>query len=186
MLRNSLLRLLSVMTLCALTACSFSNHKDELATSSITVAAGGSNIPAILQILNEGQTANTSEEALFKAILEDSEVSIPYVKLGESVQIQLDKEAPAAYELTDVLLREDGGYKYKMPADKPIVIEFNSGSGSFVLKENISVFLSSNTRDYEPGAIIRGFKLTEQGDDGEKREYYFVLRTDAGSVSQNL
>ncbi|MNV85249.1 hypothetical protein D3C71_1791850 [compost metagenome] len=107
------------------------------------------------------------------------------MKLGESVQIQLDKGASAAYELTDVLLGEDGGYKYKMPNDKPIVIEFSSGSGSFVLKENMAAFLSSNTKDYEPGAIIHGFKLTEQGD-GEKREYYFVLRTDAGLVSQSL
>ncbi len=181
-----MLRLLSVLILIALTACSFSNRTDEPASSSITVTADGSNIPAIIHIINERQTGNISEGAPFKAILEDSEVSIPYVKLGESVQIQLEKGASAVYELTDVLLREDGGYKYKMPDDKPLVIEFSSGSGSFVLKENIAAFLSSNTKDYEPGAIIRGFKLTEQGDGGEKREYYFVLRTDAESVRQSL
>ncbi|QSF43060.1 hypothetical protein [Paenibacillus tianjinensis] len=107
------------------------------------------------------------------------------MKLGESVQIQLEKGAPAVYELSDVLLSENGGYIYRMPEDKPIVMEFSSGSGSFVLKENMAAFLSSNTKDYEPGATIRGFKLTKQGG-GEKQEYYFVLRTDAGSVSQRL
>ncbi|WP_310829201.1 hypothetical protein [Paenibacillus pedocola] len=183
--RIPLLWLLSVLILCALTACSFSNHKDEPASSSITVTAGGSNIPAMIQIITEGHTANTSGEAPFRAILEDSKVSIPYVKLGESVQIQLEKGAPAVYELSDVLLSENGGYKYRMPEDKPIVMEFSSGSGSFVLKENMAAFLSSNTKDYEPGATIRGFKLTKQGG-GEKQEYYFVLRTDAGSVSQRL
>jgi hypothetical protein len=184
--RMPLLRLLSVLILCALTACSFPNRKDKPDSSSITVTAGGSNIPVFLQTKNDEHTANTSGEVPFRALLEDLKVSIPYVKLGESVQIQLEKEGPAIYELRDVLLREDGGYKYKLPDDNPIVMEFRSGSGSFVLKENLSAFLSSNTKDYEPGAIIRGFKLTEQGDDGEKREYYFVLRTDAGSVSQNL
>ena len=175
-------RLLSMLMLCVLTACSLWNREEETVSSNVTVQSAGGIIPVLVCLVKEDPPANESQATPFKTLMQDGNVHIPYVNLGESIQIRLDQDVSATYELTDVLLKEDGSYKYNIPNDKPEVIEISSGTGSFVLKGNMAAFLSSNSKDYEPGAAIRGFKLTEQGD-GEKQGFYFVLRTDAGSAS---
>ncbi|MNI76166.1 hypothetical protein D3C73_1323770 [compost metagenome] len=105
--------------------------------------------------------------------------------MGGQVEIRLGQEASADYELTDYILTEDGAYKYRLPEQQPSVIEFSGGQGVFTLEANLAAYLSSNTKDYEPGATIRGFKLMGPAG-GETREYYFVLRTDAAAKPLNL
>lgn len=117
---------------------------------------------------------------LFQTIMNDSSAGIPYVKLGETIDIAISGEGPESYQLMDYILNEDGTVKYEQQKQtaQPINITLNDGGGSFVLEENKWVYFSSDNKDYEPGAAIRGFRLT--GDwKGEIKEYVFIIRTDA-------
>ena len=59
-----------------------------------------------------------------------------------------------------------------------IPIEFKNGKGSFVLVSNPAALLSSASSDYEPGAIIRGFRLICEWGENEC-ESVFIIRSDA-------
>lgn len=105
-------------------------------------------------------------------------MSIPYVKLGEVIQIEFSNTAPDSYKLTDYILRDDGTFKYKKEIAEPVNVEFEDKTATFRLDSNMAAFLSSNSKDYESGATIRGFRLTGEWLD-QTKEITFVVRTDA-------
>ncbi|REK75975.1 hypothetical protein [Paenibacillus paeoniae] len=121
---------------------------------------------------------------LFQEWVSDQE-EIPYLKLGAAITIQLNKNISGSYELKDVLLKEDGALKYItqpfIEQSHDTVIDFDKGVGSFILTENAYAYLSSQSKDYEPGATIRGFQLYLHDKD---ETIAFVIRTDASSQSE--
>ncbi|WP_405168448.1 hypothetical protein [Paenibacillus sp. FSL H3-0286] len=118
------------------------------------------------------------ESALFQAQMKDSAASIPYVKLGETIHIDFDDKAPDTYEVKDYILDDEGRLKYDERMAKPLNIEFADRKATFKLESNLAAFLSSNSKDYEPGATIRGFHLTGKWAD-QTKDILFVVRTDA-------
>ncbi|KUP20527.1 hypothetical protein AWJ19_28120 [Paenibacillus sp. DMB5] len=148
--------------------------------------ADGAEIPLAVRAANDGQTNRERHEKQYQALVELIEPgNIPYIQLGESIEVHLAEVDDADYELTDVILLPDGSYKYKMPDNGSQTVVISGGSGSFELSINPAAFLSSSTSDYEPGATLRGFRLSGMGG-GELQDIYFVLRTDAGSVGPSL
>lgn len=115
---------------------------------------------------------------LFQSIANDLKIKIPYVKLGEKIEIIFRDKTPSKYELKDYILRENGTLKYNDPTIQPIPIKFNKNTASFILEPNLFVYLSSNSKDYEPGSTIRGFRLICNWAN-KKQEYAFIIKTDA-------
>ncbi|MDN4601485.1 hypothetical protein P5G61_09640 [Paenibacillus sp. F6_3S_P_1C] len=116
----------------------------------------------------------------FQSILKNSDSVVPYVKIGETISIKFDnqKSAPDSYELVDYVLTEKGEIKYKQPDLTKLTMEFNSGTGSFILPVNELTYASSNSEDYEPGAVLRGFRLLSKWKN-TTQEMSFIIKTDA-------
>ncbi|CAH1198880.1 hypothetical protein PAECIP111893_01148 [Paenibacillus plantiphilus] len=157
----------------------------DTAGSGITVTAGGSETnEAVKSNSRSIEIIDYENTELYQMIMNDSKGSIPYVELGESIQIAFSGEPPDSYQLTDNVLLEDGTIKYggQRQAVRPINIKFDHGIGSFILRGNMSTMYSSNMKDDEPGATIRGFRLTGTWKN-EIKEYVFIIRTDARKKS---
>ncbi|MBD8497346.1 hypothetical protein [Paenibacillus arenosi] len=142
------------------------NHSIPFATNSNSIKSAEKAIPT----------------ELFQSLIQDTSKTIPYIKLGEKIQIDLKNNAPRSSELKEYLLRNDGTLKYKEETAKTIDLAFQDGNGSFMLEENIASFLSSNTQDYEEGATLRGFHFVGEWDN-RKEEFVFVVKTDATKKS---
>lgn len=157
------------------------NKAEDTVGSGITVTAGGSEINEVVKSSSRSvEIIDYENTELHETLINDSNGSLPYVELGESIQIAFSSEPPDSYQLTDNVLHEDGTIKYgkQKQAVLPINIKFDHGIGSFVLQENISTIYSSNKKDDEPGATIRGFRLIGTWKN-EIKEYVFIFRTDA-------
>lgn len=169
-------RVLSVLLLFLISACRPWNYEEGTATdtaaSPVMIMAAGAEIPLAVRATEEKKSDQKVRQAQYKAIIEQQGAGdIPYVQLGEIIEFSLEEKIDAGYELTDVLLMPDGSYKYIMPDNDSGIVEINGGAGSFKLGINPAAFLSSNTADYEPGAILRGFVLTGVKA-GEQREIF--------------
>lgn len=113
-----------------------------------------------------------------ESIIRESGNSIPYVKFNETVRIKLGKNNPDTYELKDSILNIDGTLKYKVNSTQAIDLKFEGGEASFILGKNISVYLSSDSNNYEKGTVIRGFRLIWKKENVQQ-EIAFVMKTDA-------
>lgn len=171
--------LLGILTM--FSACSKINGSDSIQKdkntkfSSEIVKAGNNNITAIVKSSNINEY-NDLETEIFQSIMKEKDITIPYIKLGETIQINTGNEDNNTYQLKDYILNEDGTLKYEKKTIKSTEIKFDKGVGSFVLNENLWANLSSNSADYEPGKSIRGFHLMYKD---KKEEYAFIVRTDA-------
>ena len=103
---------------------------------------------------------------------------LPNIRLHQTIRIELDGAAPDSYTLTDQILTKEGKLRYGNAATQDVPITFSGSHCEFELLPNYAASLSSNVKDYEPGATIRGFRLTCSWGDNEC-EYAFVLRTNA-------
>ncbi|MEA3424473.1 MAG: hypothetical protein U9Q80_11845 [Bacillota bacterium] len=119
---------------------------------------------------------NYSETEIFRLLLEKNE-TVEYIKLGRTITIEFDYDFDTG-EMTDYILNDDGTFKYDSKTTKTSEMSVDNGLYSFILDKNIAVYLSSNIEDYKDGAVIRGFKLTYPCE-GEMKEYFFVINTDA-------
>lgn len=183
--------ILSFILICMLNACSSQKVNNTNDSPEITVKAGETEITSVVKSKSlEGVTVkkeadrmamteiNLEDVELFQSIMNDPSITIPYVTLGETIQIEFNETAPTTYELVETLLSDDGTLKYKAETIENIQLTLANGKGSFVLDENVWAHLSSNSEDYEPGATIRGFRLIAQFTD-RVQEYTFIIRTDA-------
>ena len=145
----------------------------------VSIIAGDIDITPIVKsnVLSMKEDVNNTK--LFQSIVSDKKINIPYVKLGETVQIKFKNNLINTCKLEDYILKEDGTLKYKKESIKTTDINFSNGVGSFILNENLFANFSSDSKDYEPGKIIRGFKLISDSVDNKQREYVFIVKTDA-------
>lgn len=106
---------------------------------------------------------------------------LPYISLGKEIEIKFLGKVPDTVVLTDYILMDDGNVKYNIPpsAANPTPLSFKHKKTSFILSENFTALLSSQSADYEPGTTIRGFRIYCK--DGKNDwEYGFIIRTDVG------
>ena len=129
--------------------------------------------------LNQWNGSIYDREDTFQTIMKkDSGIEVTYIKLGETIQIQFIGTAPDKLQLEDCILKEDGMPKYTEKEVNEIPVKLTNGKLTFKLDAHMAAMLSSNSKDYEPGNTIRGFRLICNWDNNEC-EYGFVIRTDA-------
>lgn len=172
-----LLGISTMFSACSEINSSASSQKDKNTkySSEIIVKAGNNNITAIVKSSNINEYDGLDTE-IFQSIMKDKDITIPYIKLGETIQINIGNEVTNTYQLKDCILNEDGTLKYEKTTIKSTEIKFDKGVGSFVFNENLWANLSSNSADYEPGKTIRGFRFMCKD---KKEECAFIVRTDA-------
>ncbi|MNI08285.1 hypothetical protein D3C73_613150 [compost metagenome] len=166
-----------------LSACNSPKGEDKLSatnatdSTSITIKAGNTDLTNILK-KNEGMNSvGKDDSSLFESIIADEKITIPYVKIGEVVTINFGDIPADNYVLYDYVLNEDGTIKYSSLATETVSIQVSNNVGTFKLNENLSSKFSSNSKDYEPGNLLRGFLLiTTSGD--KQVEYAFVIKSD--------
>ena len=128
------------------------------------------------------KTSSESENSnIFESIIKNTDLVIPYVKLGQEIKININGATPDTYELYDYILNDSGKLKYEKQTNK-ISINFIDGQATFILNSNLWANLSSNIEDYEHGKTIRGFKLICSWAN-KKQEFAFIIRTDANTNS---
>ncbi|WP_339287345.1 hypothetical protein [Paenibacillus sp. FSL E2-0201] len=175
-MRKEYLLTLSLVFLFIFPACDREQASDTV-IKEVTVTSKGRVIQSIVMPLDKN-TDLEEASASFQSLTADRDVSIPYVKLGEIIQIEFSDTAPDSYNLTEYILRDDGTFKYKKETATPVTVEFEDKTATFKLDSNMASFLSSDSKDYEAGATIRGFRLTGEWVD-QTKEITFVVRTDA-------
>ncbi|MBT2286933.1 hypothetical protein J7E78_25775 [Paenibacillus polymyxa] len=116
----------------------------------------------------------------FQSIMGNPDSNVPYVKIGETISVKFNDQesAPDSYELVDYVLSEEGTMKYKQSDVTKLNVDFDNETASFVLTENVLTYASSDSKDYEPGAVLRGMRLLCKWKD-TTQEMAFVIRTDA-------
>ncbi len=144
----------------------------------LSVTADGIILPSTMG-LNIWNGAMVDRADTLESLAKGTE-ELPYVPLGTPIHFTFDGDAPDRMALTGYVLNEDGTQKYwvDVPQDE-LPFTFEDGEGSFPLPGNFLTMLSSDSRDYEAGQSIQGFKLTCAWGENEC-EYAFMLRTDAG------
>ncbi|WP_334072557.1 MULTISPECIES: hypothetical protein [Paenibacillus] len=180
-MKKTMLLALGLTLLIAITACDNDNNSAKAVADSGTIEVKANNqdiSPVIISKTVEKPDYGNLDS--FQSILENKAANLPYVKLGETIQVKfLDQTVePDSYELIDYVLTEEGRMKYEKTEPLKPEVEFDKGTASFILKENMQAYASSNSKDYEHGAVLRGFRLLCKWNNGT-REVAFVIRTDA-------
>lgn len=176
---------LVLMLILAITACSNRALSAQSAgiLNDVEVTANHQEIHTVKVSPNMGKP-DYEDMSSFRTIMEIHASDLPYIHIGEPIQIEFlhQTTVPDSYELIDYVLTREGEMKYKIPEPIKPKVEFDQGTATFTLDENFLVYASSASEDYEPGAIIRGFRLVCTWGDNTQ-EVAFVIRTD---VSANI
>ncbi|MFF2887095.1 hypothetical protein [Paenibacillus sp. NPDC057967] len=175
---------LAVMLFFGLAVLALSSYSNASDPANIVIKSGAIAFEGVTEKGAGEEGLVSSDERLFQNWM-NSYSKIPYVKLGDKMTIEANRDLSGSYEIRDVLLKKDGTLKYKTQQNiepSPVTeIQFDQGVGSFVLTENMHAYLSSQSADYEPGATIRGFKLYLKD---TEETLIFVIQTDAGSSEE--
>ncbi len=109
---------------------------------------------------------------------------IPPFPFGSFVELTFDQPKPDNVIISEFIIDGNGKRKFSERVDVSIPFDIKSETG-FLLQGNAASMLSSNSADYELGAVIRGFLLTCTW--GENQcVYAFTLRSDAGVTNTQL
>lgn len=166
---------LSLVLLFIFSACDREQARNPVMNEA-SVTSKGKVIRSVEKLL-ETNTGSDEDRTLFQSLMAESDLIIPYVKLGEIIQVDFSGTAPDSYKLTDYILKEDGTFKYNKGTASPVNLEFDNKKATFKLDSIMTVFLSSDSKDYEPGATFRGFRLIGEWVD-QSKEITFIVRTD--------
>lgn len=152
------------------------SHKTPDEPSALEVVSGSTTITYTVG-KNEWNRCKYDREDTFKVLAKENN-EFEYFHLGDTIVIKFLDSAPDTIELYDYILNSDGTLKYTTAATEPLNVELKDKKIEFELPANIAAVLSSNSKDYEPGATIRGFRLICTWGSNEC-EYAFIIRTDA-------
>jgi hypothetical protein len=169
--------IISVLVLFSFCTCQNTSSNIEDSPSQISVISENDEINHVMELIVWNNEEYDEKNIFLSIMSEDSDIDIPHVKIGESIDITFNDTAPDTYELKDYILNDDGSQKYADPTIQTVPIEFDGGAGSFILERNWAVGLSSDMKDYAKGATIRGFKLVCSWGDN-MCEYAFIIKTD--------
>ncbi len=115
---------------------------------------------------NTWNNAKYDREDTFKVFASENE-ELLYVPMGERIVMEFPGKAPDAVKLQDYVMDRDGNVRLADGEVNAVDIQLLGNKVEFDL-----------TKNYEPGASIRGFRLTcSWGKD--ECEYAFMLRTGA-------
>lgn len=180
--RVSYLLLLALVII--LSACNSQKIEGNLSaidTTSIKISAGNTDLTDTLKKKEGIDSVEKDDSSLFESIIADEKITIPYVKIGEVVKVNFGDILPDHYVLYDYVLNEDGTIKYSSLATETVTLQVSNNVGTFKLNENLSSKFSSNSKDYKPGHLLRGFLLINTFGD-KQQEYAFVIKSDIFEV----
>lgn len=173
--------------LLTITACSDHNSPAQSVgtLNDVEVTASHQEIHTVMVSKNV-EKPDYEEMSSFRTLMELHASDLPYIHIGEPIRIEFLNQTtePDSYELIDYVLTEEGEMRYKIPETIKPRVKFNQGTASFTLEENFLVYASSASVDYEPGAVLRGFRLVCTWGDNTQ-EVAFVIRTDVNSSIGN-
>lgn len=177
--RSSLSHLLWLSLVLVASACNSQKDEEKQPVAEppgIAVKAGNIDLTDTVK-KNEGTPVGKDQSALFESNMADENIAVPYVPIGEEISVDFGELPPDDYVLYDYVLNEDGTIKYSSLATETVSIQVSNNVGTFQLNENLSSKFSSDSSDYEPGRLLRGFLfIINTGD--VQQEYAFVIRTD--------
>jgi hypothetical protein len=176
-----IVNLLIVLTLaaCSNDSGDISKHIEEMTKPpGISIKAGDKEITYVIGLNQWDGTIYDREDTFHTIMKNDASVKVPYIHLGETIQMEVEGAYPDKVELNNYILKENGDQKYTGKEVINIPINFTNGKGIFRLEKHMAAFLSSNIEDYEPGKTIRGFRLICSWGENEC-EYAYIIRTDA-------
>ncbi|MCK5130479.1 MAG: hypothetical protein KAQ68_11540, partial [Clostridiales bacterium] len=148
---------------------------EEIPVPNISMTADETNIPRSVFIgLSDDYY---DEDEVFQSLLSEYTIEeIPYIKLGETINIRFD-EVPDNYEIWDYIIDTKGKLKYPAKLRQEIIVEMKEEIATFKLDVNMASLLSSYYDPNSQGATVRGFKIICTYGEGVIK-YAFVLRTD--------
>lgn len=101
---------------------------------------------------------------------------LKYLPLGSTIDIKFESNPPDKVILNDYVLKKDGTPYGSQPAE--VEITNTDSIYQFRLEPNLFSMVSSDSRDYEKGASIRGFQLICTWGEDECK-YSFIINSDA-------
>ncbi|MEF2248378.1 hypothetical protein [Paenibacillus sp. IITD108] len=152
------------------------NQEVYVEIPSITIRSDDTSIPYISRLVDTSDNLH-GRSGVFKKI-KTNQSKIPYIQLGEEIQLKLQHDPPVSYTLFDDILNENGTRKYSHLSTQEVIFHFEDRIGTFLLTPNAASYLSSDSQNYSPGKTIRGFTLVCYWDN-QTVEYSFIVRTDA-------
>jgi len=135
--------------------------------------------------LNQWNGSADDREDTFRVVLGEAALAaLPYIPNGEEIHITFDRDLPDTVELMEYILREDGDMQYNLGGMPYELTNFDRFlSTSFRIEPNWATLLSSDSADYAPGAVIKGYRLICYWAE-HSCEYGFVIRGDAAVLMQ--
>jgi hypothetical protein len=118
------------------------------------------------------------EDILVSFMKEEKEIL--YLPLGSKIKVEFETNPPFDVKLQDRIMKEDGSEKYNK-ATNDMNFEYKDGNVSATMDFNPVAMLSSDMKDYEKGAVLRGFIISAKWDKETECEYGFAVYTDADS-----
>ncbi len=175
-MKKLIVYILSIVIVLTLTTCGNTIKMSE--PPPILITAGSTKIEYVVGLNLWNGAIYDRLDTFYLIMKEDSDIEVPYINLGEIIQIESMGKVPDTIELKDYILNEKGEIKYTAKEVIEMPIQFTDGKGNYKLNPHEAALLSSNSKDYEPGKTIRGFKLTCSWGDKYQCEYAFIVRTD--------
>lgn len=182
------MRKMGVIALCALIASVLAAGgvlQAPLAESSLpfVVMAGDDMLPSLLvageRPVPEGLQRSASPVQCFKTIISSLEDGhLPHIPIGRIISVTFrDGEAPIGGVMEEYIFTREGEVKFWTPTPQTIPVRWDGDTLTFTLAHNWLASASSNSEDYTPGAVYRGFTLRCEDENGPL-EYAFALRAD--------
>ncbi len=157
-----------------------STDESQDSNSNVVIESNGETTDYLLY-----NTNSVEDDHPFRILMKDKRLSdIKYLEMDDLVEITFTKHLPSQVVLHDSILTENGEMKYESTILKEETLDVIDGKAIYRMNENLAALLSSNSKDYEPGATIRGYQLDCTYNDSVY-SYYFVLRSDASASTIN-
>lgn len=180
LLKRSGLFLLILMVL-ILPACGVPFEGQAMQEPQLTVTAGDQAIRIIYYGDRYNETREEINKRLSQALEESLWEELPYIPLGEEITIKAENFSTEEFAVHDYILKKNGEIRYDEKLAQISELPAEQGAAAFELSSHPAVFLSSDSYDYEPGNVIRGFVIRADID-GASFAFAFIARTDAGKI----
>ncbi|MEK3882777.1 hypothetical protein [Paenibacillus sp. PL2-23] len=106
------------------------NTKESTGVEIITIHSGDIEIPYVSRLVNAIDNPDHRPDTFDS--LTNNQSEIPYLQLGEEIQLILNKAAPVSQTLVDEILNEDGTRKYNELSAREVFFQFDDKLGIFI------------------------------------------------------
>lgn len=125
-----------------------------------------------------------NEENFTNIMVSKSLEDLVYIKNKETVLVEFNGKNPDTISMTEHILNENGSPKFATETKGKIIdVTLEKSKASFKIGSNFATSLSSNGNDFNPGAIIKGYRLVCDWGESESK-YFFVIRGDAAITNK--